>query len=560
METPASDFCEGKVLTSSVRRRKAYPLLICIAVAIAIRLYLFCLHYPLEYDEAMLAVNIRETPLLHLFHALPYYDIACPAGYLLGSKLVGIVAGYSDWAMRLFPLLLCVVSLLIFASASAFSRFERVFTLCMLSVNPLCLQYSAEAKHYSAELALGLVFCVAAKSVTVLPARRNQVAFAVIAALCAVFVTGFPFLMTGVLVAMVTSVDRTRIRQILSLAAAGYVVWAAYFLFFFRPTFRFNRAERINYEVMPAFHPLHHFLGWWYSVTVGLLLQTSLGLWAVNKVAPFLPLYCLVALPVVFAFFYRRSLPFFARIFLVTYGLCLAAGVVGLLPMNQVRWFMFLAPGMFLMISEAWQQIFRGREWPMVAFIVPLVLAITITRPWLKQPRIEDTRQTLAYLRSHPDHLHLIVTPSAQPFMDFYFRPFGSFCITPELLRQGYVNRCSANMLPFAAVAADVAHYAAVPGVYAVQSWVIESGRGHTTSLWRQYDRSGVQAAMDRYLQQTAIAQNGTVLLLIVHGNANYVREDVQALEPLFQMAETVHDSNGGIFNGLLLQLTPKTR
>lgn len=105
-------------------------------------------------DEAMLALNIIRRNYLDLLRPLADHQIA-PALFLLVEKAVTKIFGPSELALRLFPLLCGIASLvLIYKVCLALfnDRSVAVVSLCLLGLTPNFIYYSSELKQYAGDL------------------------------------------------------------------------------------------------------------------------------------------------------------------------------------------------------------------------------------------------------------------------------------------------------------------------------------------------------------------------------------------------------------------------
>src|SRR5215212_8629067 len=89
----------------------AAVLLILLGVILRLRQYLT--GRSLWVDEAMLALNIVERNWTGMFQPLDY-DQGAPIGFLLVEKLLNLMLGKHELALRLFPLLVGLISLGLF--------------------------------------------------------------------------------------------------------------------------------------------------------------------------------------------------------------------------------------------------------------------------------------------------------------------------------------------------------------------------------------------------------------------------------------------------------------
>ncbi|MBC7929155.1 MAG: glycosyltransferase family 39 protein, partial [Rubrivivax sp.] len=134
-------------------------LMVVIAVGVALRLWQYAANTSLWFDEIALADGILTLDLWNLLTApLPYNQVA-PRGFLLAEKFVVAALGPSDYALRLFPLVCSLVSLVVFA---------RLVTRMLDGVGPLAavvlfataapfIACGALVKQYSTDVCVAVV-------------------------------------------------------------------------------------------------------------------------------------------------------------------------------------------------------------------------------------------------------------------------------------------------------------------------------------------------------------------------------------------------------------------
>ena len=124
------------------------------AVGIALRLVQYAANTALGLDEIALVKGIVETDLWALLaHPLPFDQVA-PKGFLLIQKLAVLMLGPSDYALRLFPFLCAVASVVIFA-AIAWRTLPTVGALVAIVLFATCaplVAFSGLVKQYSADV------------------------------------------------------------------------------------------------------------------------------------------------------------------------------------------------------------------------------------------------------------------------------------------------------------------------------------------------------------------------------------------------------------------------
>jgi uncharacterized membrane protein len=108
-------------------------------------------------DEAMLTNNILARDFAGLFRPLDN-DQGAPVGFLLVQKLVTLLLGDSEYALRLVPFLAGILALtLMFLLTRKFADpFAGLFALGLFAVAPSLIYYSSEVKQYSSDVAITL--------------------------------------------------------------------------------------------------------------------------------------------------------------------------------------------------------------------------------------------------------------------------------------------------------------------------------------------------------------------------------------------------------------------
>jgi hypothetical protein len=152
----------------SFRTLTSDPVSIVIGLAIAIgviaRLWQFLGHSSLWLDELALAENILGRPLGHLLGKPLAIGQVAPPGFLLVTKLVVAVAGPTDFALRLIPLLGAIAALFLFLPLA-----RRVLppaavpvAMVLFALSPPLIRRAAEVKQYSTDVTIAIVISLAA--------------------------------------------------------------------------------------------------------------------------------------------------------------------------------------------------------------------------------------------------------------------------------------------------------------------------------------------------------------------------------------------------------------
>jgi hypothetical protein len=142
----------------ALRSRELIFVLVGIGILLRVRQYLS--NRSLWIDEAWLALNLIERPLSGLTRPLDFNQ-AAPIGFLFIEAIAGRALGYSEYALRLFPLICGVLSIPAFAwlARRIVSPEVAPFAILLFIVADALVYYSSEVKPYEADVtvAVGLL-------------------------------------------------------------------------------------------------------------------------------------------------------------------------------------------------------------------------------------------------------------------------------------------------------------------------------------------------------------------------------------------------------------------
>lgn len=110
-------------------------------------------------DEAMIFVNIKEINFSDIFNPLPYYTQASPVVPLAFHKLLYYIFGSNFFAIRLFSLVISVLSVLVFIYNLPKYISKTTWLIALLTATYSFLLYSTEMKHYIFEF-IGSLFLI----------------------------------------------------------------------------------------------------------------------------------------------------------------------------------------------------------------------------------------------------------------------------------------------------------------------------------------------------------------------------------------------------------------
>jgi len=124
-----------------------------LALGTAIRLIGYLLRFPLWVDECFLAENLLDRGFLDLVSPLENNQVA-PVGFLWVELAAVRLFGFSEWSLRLFPLLCGIGSLFVFRNLASrlLAGFPLVFAVGCLAVAKAPIGLSANVKPYATDL------------------------------------------------------------------------------------------------------------------------------------------------------------------------------------------------------------------------------------------------------------------------------------------------------------------------------------------------------------------------------------------------------------------------
>jgi hypothetical protein len=121
-----------------------------VAVAVALRVWGYAAGVSLALDEILLSRNILGLPLHDLLTKPLQLDQVAPRGFLLVEKLAVMAFGRNEYALRLFPFLCAIASILLFRrlATRALRGLAVPFALALFALAIPITQYGVEVKQY----------------------------------------------------------------------------------------------------------------------------------------------------------------------------------------------------------------------------------------------------------------------------------------------------------------------------------------------------------------------------------------------------------------------------
>ncbi len=162
MERPSFDMPDDRTprLTSRTVSQLTW---FCVIVGVGLRLARYGMNFPLWWDESFVATNFLRRGYFDLLRPLDYGQV-CPLLFLWIELAVTKLLGFSEWTLRLFPLLCSVASLFLFMHLAKrlTSGVTLVLTVAIFAVSYHPIRHAADVKPYASDLLTSLLLIVLA--------------------------------------------------------------------------------------------------------------------------------------------------------------------------------------------------------------------------------------------------------------------------------------------------------------------------------------------------------------------------------------------------------------
>ncbi len=406
---------------------KALALVLSLGVLLRAREYLA--NRSLWLDESCLALNIIERSFRALVAPLDYGQ-AAPLGFLFGERLVVTLVGSSEYALRAMPLVAGIFALFVFwrLARQLLSPAGTLLAVAMFAISDSLIYYSAEVKQYGLDVATTVFLwwlCTTLMSrldngdiaawvlVTIVGAAAIWISHP------AIFVVG------GIAAQMLCQAAVRRRPRLLVAGACSSGVWLVSFLALYLISLRFfspTLADAWFGAVAPAGPAVpagpaappgpagaagavaFEYVAWLrdtvrFRHTVGTLAVLPLGPHVLRLVT------VCAALGVVAVLWRRRDRQW--AWFAAAVALACLASSLRKYPITSRLW-LFLAPGMILLIAAGVDEMWRRTRQPF-RVVAQLVLAclllfypgVAAARGAVRPPQKEEVRPLLEYVRDH---------------------------------------------------------------------------------------------------------------------------------------------------------------
>ena len=219
--------------------------LILLTFGIIARIYFYVNHKDLWLDEASLAFSIYGVPLKDIFfQPLPNLQ-AAPLGFLLFSKGLGKIFGYSEYVLYFLPLMCGIGSLILsmLIGKKLAGNFGGFIFLLLLVGSQNLLYYTTEIKQYGIEAFcsfLLLYLYVIANSTKGNP--KSFVGFYIACMICIVFANTAIFIATAIGVGILYQ-NRNNLAAFLKTNAVWILCVGIFFVLYYVLYLKFQRVD-----------------------------------------------------------------------------------------------------------------------------------------------------------------------------------------------------------------------------------------------------------------------------------------------------------------------------
>ncbi|NOZ96056.1 MAG: hypothetical protein GXP47_15155 [Acidobacteria bacterium] len=394
------------------------------------RLRMFFMNRSLWLDPAMLALNLVSKGYGALFGSLDLNQSA-PVGFLLVSKLIGSMFGYSEYSLMALPLFFGIGSLFLFLALSCRMLGVKAAPLAFLpfAACSTAVYYSGELKQYEGDLFFSVLILLVAHTAVRRRFDRRSILGFVIAGLVAVWFSHTAILVlagTGMVLAIHALLhEREALPRLLVAGAALAVHFLALYVLQMRPAAQADLFAAHAKGFAPWPRPGAGFGTWWSETITGFVsFPLGFGRWRL------LPLAGLASGLVAAVASRRRRLD--GMLLLFPLLLLVAVSMAHLYPIEtglydiHSRFVLFAVPSAFLLIGLG-LDAFSKLTWKpvLVSAILGGVLVWTPVQTMIRWPGFmrQEMRPLVKTLRSGMEADDAVyVYYAAVPAFRFYTR------------------------------------------------------------------------------------------------------------------------------------------
>jgi hypothetical protein len=196
-----------------LRERFAGAALLLVVVGAGLRLFQFLANTSLWRDEIRLARNILERSAAELLLQPLDYNQVAPIGFLAAEKAMVLTFGPSDWALRIVPLVVSLVSLILFwtIARKALSKEGMFVPVALFALSPFLISLSSVVKQYGLDVLCScLVIAIGLRLLKVEDRNPVRILLAVAGGLACLLSTVAVVVSAGAWLALVVAGARSR--------------------------------------------------------------------------------------------------------------------------------------------------------------------------------------------------------------------------------------------------------------------------------------------------------------------------------------------------------------
>ena len=410
---------------SSAKNHMIFGLL-CVGIILRTTQYLF--NRSLWVDEAMLALNIIERPFSELLKPLQYNQTA-PIGFLAIEIMIVQLLGASEYALRLFPFVCGVISLMLFVRVGKHFGENKsvILAIALFAISYKLIFYSSEVKQYSSDVAIALLLYATMVSIHAAGLNLARVlSFGIIGAVALWFSHPATFVLAGIGVSMSVCLMYKKQWSQTSLIMIAGLLWAGSFAVLYFVSLRNlnQNAELLNFwrnSFMPL--PPRSLADLkWFDDTLISIFRDTLGLFPASIAAVLLLIGC-ISMAV------EKKEKFLLLISPIV--ITMIASGLHVYPFSG-RLLLFAVPFMFLLIADGVIRVgslVREKQNLVVGAMTSVLLVpqLLYSSTILVKPySFEEVRPAIEYMSEHwqPGDI-LYVYHGAQPTFRFYSGRYG---------------------------------------------------------------------------------------------------------------------------------------
>jgi hypothetical protein len=396
----------SKLALRSLRSSELIVLLVGIGVALRVAQYFA--NRSLWFDEASLALNIIDRSLGGLTKPLDFNQ-GGPIGFLLVEELASRALGFSEYALRFFPLLCGLVSIPLFVwlARRVLSPLAVPLAVLLFVVADGLIYYSSEVKPYEGDVAAAVGLLAAgtllARDVRMSGARALVIAVGGLALIALSFAAVFMVAaIAGTLAVRLAFNWREGFGSSVALAVLSWIVASIAIAIFgltkvgqIRESFEAGSGHFLGVTGSPL-HAVN-VMGTNVAAAIGFLQERPFS--HLEKIALLCAVVGLLGL--------LRQNRTHLSMLVAPVPMLLAASAAHLYPIS-LRTELFLLPAIILLIAEGIAQLVQWapRSWRMGVALI-LALAVAAGPVWVAGGRLihprtrEEIKPVLAFVRDH---------------------------------------------------------------------------------------------------------------------------------------------------------------